>query len=335
MTSSRSPLVTVLLLTAAGCARNQEPAASAPAPKNDATAAPVAFNYHERCIFIKMDAGTHRDLLFLFDTGASASAIDLKTADGLKLALTKGGKVEGSAGVIEVMKSQLPSLSVRQARVENLSVTVQDLSASLVPKGTRLDGILGYDFLSRYSVTIDFKDRTIRFSTRPQESFALAARPTVTVPFTVEDRIPRLRGILNGVIETDFRLDTGASLFETRDVYVNVTEDTWQKLTAAEPTLVPERYFKGTGAGGEVKLPVVRIKGVSLGEIIVPEPYVIVQPKAGYFARPDAIGFIGNNFLEKYNPVTIDYLGRKLYLTKRGTQNDTSRTAGMAPERGR
>jgi hypothetical protein len=310
-------LVTVLLLAAASCTRNQEPASAALTQKSDATDTSVAFHFHERCIFIKMDAGARPDLLFLFDTGASVSALDLKTANGLKLALMKGGKVEGSAGVIEAMKSQLPSLSVGAARVENLSVTVQDLSASLVPKGMRLDGILGYDFLSRYSVTINFENRTMRFSNQPQEPFALAARPTVSVPFTLEERIPRLRGILNGLIETDFRLDTGASLFETSDVYVNVTEVTLQKLTAAEPGLVPECYFKGTGTGGEVKLPVVRLKRLSLGEIIVAQPYAIVQPKAGYFARPDAVGFVSNNFLEKYDPVTLDYLGRKLYLSKR------------------
>jgi hypothetical protein len=261
--------------------------------------------------------GDHRDLLFLFDTGASASAIDLKTAERLQLSPTGTVKVEGTAGVIDAKTVKIPSLSVGEARVDNLSATAQDLSASLAPKAMRLDGILGYDFLSHCSVEINFKDHTIGFSKKPSRP---ALRTAVAVPFTLDHRIPRFKGILSGSIDADFRLDTGASLFETRDVYLNVTEATWRKLTDSDSRLVPEGHLKGSGPGGEVELPVARIKEFSLGELVIPKPYVIVQPKVGYFARPDAVGFISNNLLERYGPVAVDYLERKLYLGKSGTE---------------
>jgi hypothetical protein len=34
--------------------------------------------------------------------------------------------------------------------------------------------------------------------------------------------------------------------------------------------------------------------------------FVIVQPEVGYFARPDALGFVSNSFLEKLGRVTLD-----------------------------
>src|SRR5262249_13686261 len=92
-------------------------------------------------------------------------------------------------------------------------------------------------FLSQYSVEINFKDRTIGFSKKPSRP---DSRTAIAVPFTVDHRIPRFKGVLNGSLDADFRLDTGASLFETRDVYLNVTEATCRKLTDSDLSLVAE-----------------------------------------------------------------------------------------------
>jgi hypothetical protein len=274
-----------------------------------------AFIYYQRLIFIEMRVNNHSGLLFLLDTGASASAIDLKTAGRLKLPLTGAGKVEGTAGITDVKNVLVKSLSFGQARAKNLTVPAYDLSVVLAPQSKQVAGILGYDFLRFFSVRIDFLNRTLIFS--PKRTWSSASgTAAVSVPITLDNGIPRLTAILNDDIVADFRLDTGASLFETPDVYLNVTEDVWKRLTALDPELKPERYFGGSGVGGAVKLPVARIKRFSVNTITVTSPFVIVQPKIGYFARPDAAGFISNNFLEKFSPVTIDYLESRLYLTK-------------------
>ncbi|MGH9901193.1 MAG: retropepsin-like aspartic protease [Pyrinomonadaceae bacterium] len=274
-----------------------------------------AFIYHQRLIFVEMSVNNHRGLLFLFDTGASASAIDLKTAERLKLPFAGVGKVEGTAGVISVRRALVKSLSVGRARAENLTVPAYDLGGVLSPHGRQVAGILGYDFLRFFSVQIDFLNRTLRFYPQGVAGPAGAASG-VTIPIILDNGIPRLRGILNGDVDADFRLDTGASLFETPDVYLNVTEDVWKRLTHSDTELKPERYFAGGGVGGAVRLPVARIKRFSVNRVTVPSPFVIVQPKVGYFARPAAVGFISNNFLEKFSPVIIDYLESRLYLTK-------------------
>jgi hypothetical protein len=275
---------------------------------------PVKAIYFERCIFLPMQIDGGEALLFLLDTGANVSAIDIKVAQRLHLLVEGTSKVEGTAGVITVKKARLKRLSVAGAQVENLTVTAQDLAASMAPKGRRLDGILGYDFLHHFRIHIDFSSSTLTFSDHSQEPLE-SARQTVALPLTISDGIPRLKAMLNGSVEVDLRLDTGASLFATEDVYINATEATWKKLVALDASLKPVRYFRGQGAGGEVKLPVARIASLSAGGLTAFKPYVIVQPKAGYFARPDAVGFLSNNFLEKYSPATVDYLKMKLLLT--------------------
>ncbi len=53
---------------------------------------------------------------------------------------------------------------------------------------------------------------------------------------------------------------------------------------------------------------------VRLGPIELKKSYLIVQPATGYFARPDAVGFCGNNLLEKFGRVVIDMPGKKIWL---------------------
>jgi hypothetical protein len=272
------------------------------------------FIYHQRLIFLSVRVNENDRLLFLLDTGASASAIDLKTAERLKLPVTGLDKVEGTAGVIDVKKVRIENLTVGKARVKDLSVPAYDLTGVLAPQGMSLDGILGYDFLRFFSVHVDFSRRAIIFSSEVTRHPASRTK-AISVSFELDNGIPRLPALLNDRVAADFRLDTGASLFETSDIYLNVTQGVWERLTALDLDLKPERYFKGSGVGGEIKLPVARIKKFSVGTIIFPSPFVIVQPKIGYFARPDAVGFVSNNFLEKFNPVTISYLENKLYLT--------------------
>jgi len=274
---------------------------------------PIPFTYAERCIFLELRAGGSEDLLFLLDTGASASALDLKTVERLGLTPTGTVQVEGTTGTIEARWVRLPRLSTGKVGVDRLQMTAQDLSGSLAPPGRRLDGVLGADFLAHFAVTIDFEARNLTLATRLVRAGPAAG---IAVPFTLDNGIPRLSGRLNGNIEADFRLDTGSSLFESGDVYLNVPETVWRRLRESTPTPVPERALSGRGSGGEVVLPLARIEELALGALVVPRPHVIVQPSVGYFARPDAVGFVSNNLLEKHSPVTVDYPRRKLYFSK-------------------
>lgn len=276
------------------------------------------FTYLQRLIFIKMKVNHQEFLLFLLDTGASRSAIDHQVAERLKLPHAGKDRVEGTAGIIDVTKAKIKTLSFERVEVPNLVVTVQKLEGLLAPPDEKVAGILGFDFLKHFSVEIDFKNRSINFSRRSAKT--MSNINWVLLPVTLDNGIPRVAGILNGEIKADLRLDTGASIFETKDVYVNVTEDVWKKMTATDPALKPEKYFTGSGIGGDVKLAVALIDKLSIGELTISKPFLIVQPKAGYFARPNAVGFISNNLLEKHSPVVIDYLKKKIYLSRRTLQ---------------
>jgi predicted aspartyl protease len=273
------------------------------------------FIYYDRCIYVAVTVNGHRNLLFLLDTGANVSAIDQTAARKLDLPIVGSATVEGTAGTIPVRKGHLRRIAIGSMAARGLEVTVQDLSGTLSPPGMRVDGILGYDFLHSFSLAIDYADSTLTITKGGSQ---LTGTPSpVAVPFEIDNGIPRLRMMLDDSVAVDLRVDTGASLFATDDIYINITESAWKGLRELDSTLAPGTYFKGSGPAGEITLPVARIRNARLGGVTIQRPYVIVQPAVGYFARADAAGFIGNNLLEKFSPVLIDYRHRILVLTSR------------------
>jgi ribosomal protein S17E len=44
------------------------------------------------------------------------------------------------------------------------------------------------------------------------------------------------------------------------------------------------------------------------------KPSIVVQPREGYFLGDEAVGFFGNNLLEKYRKVTVDFTTNKVIL---------------------
>ncbi len=270
----------------------------------------IPFEYYQHLIFLKLKVNSNDSLLFLFDTGANTSAIDQKTADVLNLKIIRIDNVEGTAGIIDVPVVNAKSISVGNSSVKNLLLTKYDLSTSLVPPNQHLDGILGTDFLKHFVVTIDFQNKEISLSKKVTNTLQ------VSFPFELDNGIPMVKAIINGKIPAFFRYDSGSSLFDTKDIYVNTTTPIFGMIEKADSTLNPVQYLSAAGLGGNMQLPVYKIDSLLLNTIKIKEPFLIIQPMQGYFARQDAVGFVGNNLFEKFKIVTIDFIEKKIHILK-------------------
>jgi hypothetical protein len=281
----------VVLPFAAGCAV---------APRLDSGPVPLARAHG--LLFVELTSADGPPLLALLDTGANASAID--EARGADLAVLDTTQVVGTTGTLEAELVEVGGLWLGRLALPALRATRRSLGGLLSPDARRVDMILGTDALAGLSLTIDFARAELCVR-------APRAGSSDGVPLGIDNGIPTLAAEVHGE-RAELRIDTGASLFATEDVYVNVPEPLWAKLRARDPALAPERHFQGTGAGGRtVILPVARVGGVRIGPSEFPSAWVIVQPEAGYFAQPDAKGFVGNNYLEKLGRVTIDLANRR------------------------
>jgi hypothetical protein len=75
-----------------------------------------------------------------------------------KLGLGGGvaGKGVGAGGSVNVKVLSVHRLSVGQAHAEELQVAAGDLSDIGSQIGTQVDGIVGYNFLKSFQVTVDY-----------------------------------------------------------------------------------------------------------------------------------------------------------------------------------
>lgn len=94
---------------------------------------------------------------FALDTGASSTLISLELAAEFGLATEKISQLTAGGGNGTVSRVQLSSLAVGSARQENLAAAASDFLTQLNAElGSKLQGIVGHDFLRHYRVTIDY-----------------------------------------------------------------------------------------------------------------------------------------------------------------------------------
>ena len=99
---------------------------------------------------------------FALDTGASLTVLSAELARGLGMGTGETKEGMGAGGRVQVVVSSIASLAVGSAKVENLQVAITDLRALAQAAGTRLEGIIGHNYLKVFRVTIDYPQQILR-----------------------------------------------------------------------------------------------------------------------------------------------------------------------------
>ena len=113
-------------------------------------------------IVVRGSIGNVKNLNFLLDTGAVPSVLDQRIA--LKLHLT--GSVERLSVFTKNLDTErviAPDVQLGPQHVKALPVVVRDLSFAEKALGTRVDAMIGLDFLGQGPFTIDYQFKRIAF----------------------------------------------------------------------------------------------------------------------------------------------------------------------------
>jgi predicted aspartyl protease len=201
--------------------------------------------YRGYAIVVRGSVGNLKNLNFLVDTGAVPSVLDRRIAQ--KLHLT------GSTERLSVFTQKLDTeravasnVQLGPLQAEELPVVVRDLSFAGDALGTRVDAMIGFDFLSQSPFTIDYESKKIVFG---------PIDPTLTaVPYEAH---PGYALVELKIQQQSLRLlvDTGASdlvLFasathDCEEAIKNVGTRTWSNM------------------GGEIHVQQVQLKDAHLG----------------------------------------------------------------------
>lgn len=98
---------------------------------------------------------------FALDTGASVTVLSEGLVNDLRIASGDPVAGMGAGGQVAVTLTSLDSLQVGDDRVDNLQAAVMDLAPLSDAAQAQLDGIVGYTYLSKFRVTIDYRKRLL------------------------------------------------------------------------------------------------------------------------------------------------------------------------------
>jgi hypothetical protein len=288
---------------------------------------PIVDCVHDRGqFFVPLSLNGSAPHYFILDTGAGISAVDIGLAAELRLQTVARTELAGTAGILTVNQVRIARIApLRRGRAVDdlswygLSPTTQDLSAFQVPvAGAREAGLLGNDYLQSFVIQMQLEPPLLEIA-RPTGFAPAGVDPERFIPLILDDNaIVRVKGTLDGWMPVDLRFDTGSATMTIEGPYLNITTSMWQALRGRHPEYRVHKALEAHGIGGKVSLDVGTITSLEVGPLRFDGIKVVIQPAVGYFANPDAVGFIALNLFQDAGWLTFDYPNRRLYLSSTG-----------------
>jgi hypothetical protein len=146
--------------------------------------------------------------LFLLDTGAEVTVIDLRLAAEARLHLGHAVDLSAPGGDVTARRTGGVVLRLAGGPAARVDATVADLSETARLMGLPLAGVLGVDFLSRFVVRLDYARAVVELFPEAPDAPPLEA---VALRF---DRLPFVSAKVSRdgrSAEGEFQIDTGSN----------------------------------------------------------------------------------------------------------------------------
>ena len=241
---------------------------------------------------------------FVFDTGAT-DILEASAAKRLGIAV-EGALPGGGFGdkIAAFGFAKVKSVLLGGLTLPDQVFGTMDLSGLIAIEGADSAGLLGYEFVKRAVLTIDYAGRTLTFT--KQEAF----RPptgVAAIPFRFAAHIPMLSGTLDG-FAGEFELDTGARGALTVMAPFAAQHDLIARYRAIRSATV------GYGVGGPSKALLARAAKLEIAGVTIEGPVTEITTDTGGAAEAArTAGNIGGDLLKRFT-VTLDYAHQKLWL---------------------
>jgi hypothetical protein len=246
-------------------------------------------------------------LNFILDTGSGGISLDSSTVAYLKLPVVATDRtIRGIAGIKKISFVLQQTLHLPGLDVRNLDFHINDYDILSSVYGIRIDGIIGYSFLSRYIVKVNYDMHELQVWTQGQFRYPRGGhmlRPQIAnlpvIGATIEDA---------RTSSAKYFFDSGAGLcfllteqFEADSMVLKKRK----KITLTQ----------GEGLGGKKAMRLTTIKSVKVGPYKFRKvPTHLFDDEFKLTNYPDLAGLVGNDLLRRFN-VVINYEKREMHLT--------------------
>ena len=264
---------------------------------------------------------------FVLDTGAGTCVLSPEAATRAGVEKLREKQAMGAGGPMTIALGRARSMTVGTERHDDVDVAVtaevERISAAVK---TKLDGVIGFNFLRGYRMTIDYRAQTLRLAKAPNglEILEVPERPERHEEFAADgahgsaagSRVSfKLAGAAKPLVMVHvfadgqgpfaFAVDTGAS----RTMISPGLAEQLRLHLVAEPEAV-------TGGGGQFQISTSSIHWLAVGDAMVRDHAVGVGgfiDMLGKVLGTRLDGVLGHNFLSQFL-VTLDYPGSTLEL---------------------
>ncbi len=258
-------------------------------------------------IIVRAQLDNYPDTLnFVLDTGSGGISIDSTTAVYLKLAFVKTERtIRGIGGIRTVDFSLNHTLKLPGLESPHLDFHKNDYELLTSVYGVRIDGIIGFSFLKRYIVRIDYDLQRIEVYTPgtfryPKGGYLL--RPSFS---TLPLQVASIKD--DHTIQSRFIFDTGAGLsFLLSKDFVDDSL-VFKKNRKLYPT-------QAEGLGGKRKMNITIAREVKIGPYKFKKvPVHIFEDDYNVTSYPMLGGLIGNDILRRFN-VILNYPEQSIHI---------------------
>ncbi len=243
---------------------------------------------------------------FILDTGSGGISLDSTTAANYSIPHVPSGRyIYGIAGVRKVDFAPYNTLLFPGLSVDSLDFYINNYEVLTSVYGIKIDGIIGYSFLSRYLVKVDFDSLRVNvfspgYITYPPHGFLLhpSFQGLPTVPLSVKD---------SRKFNSNYFFDTGAGLCLLLSTHFN--EDSSVLLKRRKPVEIEVQ-----GMGGKKRMRLTLIKELQIGTYKFRKvPTYLFEDEYNVLAYPQRTGLIGDDVLRHFNLI-INYQQKEIYL---------------------
>ena len=281
----------------------------------------VPFRFEGNFILISVLFNNLLPLTFILDTGAEYSILTKKEiADFLNIDYQKKYTLYGADMQEELYAYLSKNISLQmgdlQATHRSILVLEEDYFRFEEYSGLQIHGILGADFLKRFTLQIDYQKQMVTFFSPVyfKNKVKINKDNVDLLPFTLIKSKPYIRcttHLYGEEINTlNYLIDTGAGL--SLLLYTSI-----DSLKNAQVKMLNSPI--GLGLGGKLEGYVGRIKKFQFASKSFPELITKFQQKPIFF---DSLmitprdGIIGNNILSAFSKVIFDYNTSNIIVSK-------------------
>ncbi|WP_240671024.1 pepsin/retropepsin-like aspartic protease family protein [Lacibacter luteus] len=253
-------------------------------------------------------------LNFILDSGSGGISLDTLTALYYRLPLEPSDRtVRGIGGIKPIHYYKNGTLHFPGLDVEHLDFHINDYEILTSVYGLRVDGIIGYSFLRRYIVGLDFDKQLISVYTpgvyKYPKSGTVLNPAFASIPITKHQVQDEKTSLLN------LYFDTGAGLCVLMSEQLMKDSALLSKNKKSVNTQVE-------GLIGKINMRLTTIKKMRIGKYRFSKvPIHVYNDSLNVLGYPSVAGLLGSDLLRRFN-IVFNYPERLIHLTPNSHMND-------------